>query len=215
MVVILVLIIIIVFGYWYLMLSKTINNVINDVVKGDEGTKSLVVYFTRTGVIETDSDIDAITSASLNRNRGNTEIAAKMIQKETGADMYQIYTERYYRTSFMGTATTALIEKTLNLRPKLANKPDNLDDYDVIYVGYPIWWFNAPMAIGTFLESYDLRGKTIVPFCTSQDNDIDISMEYINNICKDATVLKGLTANQVTEGKIEHWLNEISLMEDK
>ncbi|EHI97604.1 hypothetical protein CDLVIII_0883 [Clostridium sp. DL-VIII] len=215
MVAILALIIITVFGYWYLMLGKTIDNVTNEVVKGNEGTKSLVVYFTRAGVIETDTDIDAITSASLNRNRGNTEIAAKMIQKETGADMYQIYTDRYYRTSFMGTAATAWIEKTLNLRPKLANKLDSLDDYDVIYVGYPIWWFNAPMAIGTFLESYDLRGKTIVPFCTSQDNNIDISMEYINNICKDATVLKGLTVNQVKEEKIKQWLNEIGLLENK
>lgn len=215
MVVILALIIITVLGYWYLMLGKTIDNVTNEVVKGNEGTKSLVVYFTRSGVIETDTDIDAITSASLNRNGVNTEIAAKMIQKETGADMYQIYTDRYYRTSFMGTAATAWIEKTLNLRPKLANKLDSLDDYDVIYVGYPIWWFNAPMAIGTFLESYDLRGKTIVPFCTSQDNNIDISMEYINNICRDATVLKGLTVNQMKEEKIKQWLNEIALLEDK
>lgn len=74
-----------------------------------------------------------------------------MIQKLTGADLYQIRTDRYYRSAFWGTAATAWIEETLNLRPGLATQPENLDDYDVIYVGYPIWWFNAPMAIGTFL----------------------------------------------------------------
>ena len=91
--------------------------------------------------------------------------------------MYQIKTRRYYRKSFMGTAARAWIENTLNMRPALAAKPENLDAYDTIYVGYPIWWFNAPMAIGSFLESYDLSGKTIVPFCTSQDNGIDVSMD--------------------------------------
>ena len=73
--------------------------------------------------------------------------------------MYQIKTNRYYRKSFMGTAARAWIENTLNMRPALAAKPENLDQYDTIYVGYPIWWFNAPMAIGSFLESYDLSGK--------------------------------------------------------
>jgi len=70
------------------------------------------------------------------------------------------------------------------MRPALAAKPENLDQYDTIYVGYPIWWFNAPMAIGSFLESYDLSGKTIVPFCTSQDNGIDVSMDYIRKNAK-------------------------------
>lgn len=64
----------------------------------------------------------------------DTEAAARMIQSLTGADLYQIYTEHYYRKSFAGTAATAWIEEQLNLRPKLAAKPDNLDDYDTIYV---------------------------------------------------------------------------------
>ena len=174
-------------GYIYLFTGAKIKNVSNDVIKGDEETKSLVVYFTRQGVIP--GDVDAVSSATQSSNKGmegsDTEGAARMIQSLTGADMYQIYTAHYYRRSFVGTAATAWIEELLNLRPELAVKPDNLDDYDTIYVGYPIWWFNAPMAIGSFLESYDLSGKTIIPFCTSQDNDISVSMDYIKAVASE------------------------------
>ena len=73
-----------------------------------------------------------------------------MIAQLTGADLFQIRTDRYYRSAFWGTAATAWIEEALNLRPGLAAKPESLDKYDVIYIGYPVWWFNAPMAVGTF-----------------------------------------------------------------
>ena len=77
----------------------------------------------------------------------DTEAAAKMIQRLTGADLYQLHTKRYYRKAFFGTAATAWIEENFNLRPALAALPNNLGDYDTIYIGYPIWWFNAPMAV--------------------------------------------------------------------
>lgn len=106
---------------------------------GEDGTRSLVVYFSRTGEIP--GTVDAVASATPNSNQdmdgSDTEAAAKMIQELTGADLYQIRTERYYRSAFWGTAATAWIEEALNLRPGLAARPENLDDYDVIYVGYP------------------------------------------------------------------------------
>lgn len=84
---------------------------------------------------------DAVASATPNSNQAmegsDTEAAAKMIQELTGADLFQIRTKRYYRSSFSGTAATAWNEETLNLRPGLAAQPENLDDYDVIYVGFP------------------------------------------------------------------------------
>ena len=94
----------------------------------------------------------------------------------------------------------------LNLRPGLAAQPENLDDYDVIYVGYPIWWFNAPMAIGSFLESYDLTGKTVVPFCTSSDNGIDVSMDYIREVSEGATVLDGYRVHNSSLKDVAEWL---------
>lgn len=174
-------------------MGSKVTDASDNVTAGADGTKSLIVYFSRMGEIP--GEPDAVSSATVSSNSeisgSDTEAAAQMIRQITGADMYQIKTNRYYRKSFMGTAARAWIENTLNMRPALAAKPENLDQYDTIYVGYPIWWFNAPMAIGSFLESYDLSGKTIVPFCTSQDNGIDVSMDYIRKNAKNAEVLEG------------------------
>lgn len=200
-------------AYWYLFMGSLIMDASNEVTAGKDGTRSLVVYFTRTGEIP--DTVDAVASATPNTNQfmggSDTEAAAKMIQVITGADLYQIRTERYYRNAFWGTAATAWIEEALNLRPKLAAQPDNLDDYDVIYVGYPIWWFDAPMAVGSFLESYDLTGKTIVPFCTSADNGIDVSMDYIREVSKGATVLDGYRIHNSSPEAVSAWLAEIGV----
>lgn len=201
-------------AYWYLFMGSRIDNVSNEVIPGTEGTHSLIVYFSRAGEIP--DTIDAMASATPNSNQSmdgsDTEAAAKMIQELTGADLYQIRTERYYRSPFWSTAATAWIEETLNLRPELATRPENLNDYDVIYVGYPIWWFNAPMAIGSFLESYDLTGKTIVPFCTSTDNGIDVSMEYIQEVSEGATVLEGYRVHNSSLEDVSAWLERIGML---
>lgn len=202
-------------GWWYLFLGSRITDGSSEVIAGEDGTRSLVVYFSRTGEIP--NTVDAVASVTPNSNQAvdgsDTEAAAKMIQDLTGADLYQIRTDRYYRSAFWGTAATAWIEETLNLRPGLAAQPEDLDDYDVIYVGYPIWWFNAPMAIGSFLESYDLTGKTIVPFCTSSDNGIDVSMDYIRDVSDGATVLDGYRVHNSSLEDVAEWLTRIGMLE--
>lgn len=202
-------------GWWYLFLDSRITDGSSEVIAGEDGTRSLVVYFSRTGEIP--NTVDAVASVTPNSNQAvdgsDTEAAAKMIQDLTGADLYQIRTDRYYRSAFWGTAATAWIEETLNLRPGLAAQPEDLDDYDVIYVGYPIWWFNAPMAIGSFLESYDLTGKTIVPFCTSSDNGIDVSMDYIRDVSDGATVLDGYRVHNSSLEDVAEWLTRIGMLE--
>lgn len=211
--VVLVLVIILAGGCGYLFLGSSVTDASNQVISGRSGTKSLVVYFSRTGEIP--GNIDAVSAATENSNSGmsgsDTEAAAKMIQQLTGADMYQIKTKRYYRKSFAGTAARAWIEEKLNMRPALAAELKSLDQYDTIYVGYPIWWFNAPMAIGSFLESYDLTGKKIVPFCTSQDNDIEVSMDYINDVVSDAEVLEGCRIHNMKSKDVKAWLQEIGV----
>lgn len=216
--VLLVVIVILAGSIAYLMLGKSVDGASSEPTSGDEGTRSLVVYFSRSDVIETDEDTDATTSASLNKVddhlEGNTEMIAKKIQEKTGADMYSIQTKRYYRPSFMGTAARAWIKETFDMRPALTAMPKNLDNYDVIYVGYPIWWFSAPMAVGTFMENYDLSDKTIIPFATSEDNSADISMDYMKKVCKDATVLDGYTANDVSDEAIEQWLQSVGVTQE-
>ena len=200
---------------WYLFFGSRITGISSEITAGEAGNRSLVVYFSRAGEIP--DTVDAMTSATPNSNQAmdgsDTESAAKMIRELTGADLYQIRTERYYRSAFWGTAATAWIEEILNLRPKLAAQPETLDNYDVIYVGYPIWWFNAPMAIGSFLESYDLTGKTIVPFCTSSDNGIDVSMDYIRDVSEGAMVLDGYRVHNSGLYDVAEWLTLIGMLD--
>lgn len=203
-------------AFWYLFMGSKISDASSKVISGKNGTRSLIVYFSRAG--ELSDSADAASSATPNSNQSmdgsDTEAAAKMIQELTGADLYQIRTERYYRNAFWGTAATAWIENALNLRPDLAAQPENLDNYDVIYVGYPIWWLNVPMAIGSFFESYDLTGKTVVPFCTSTDNGIDISMDYIREVSEGANVLEGYRIHNSSLEDVSAWLERIGMLEE-
>lgn len=202
-------------GY-YLLPGGKIENVPDGIVKGDnEQSRSLIVYFSGDKVTDTSRGLDAVSSASMTVREqepvGETTIAAQLIQEVTGADLYQIYTQRYYPSSYFGTAMKALFEEVIHARPEIANPLGNLDDYDIIYVGYPIWWMDAPMVIYTFFESNDLSGKTIIPFCTSVDSSIASGMEDIKRACKDAVVLQGITANHLSEKDVEDWLTEIGI----
>lgn len=95
-------------------------------------------------------------------------------------------------------------------RPAITVSVDNVEDYDTIFVGYPIWWEEAPAMIATFLESYDFAGKTIVPFCTSSSDSIDNSLHIFTELCPDATIAQALTANN--EADIQPWLQELGLL---
>ena len=124
----------------YLFMGGKVTDASDQVTEGEKGTRSLVVYFSRMGEIP--GELDAVSSATVSSNSqlsgSDTQAAARMIQQLTGADLYQIKTDRYYRKSFMGTAARAWIENTFDLRPALAAKPESLDQYDTIYVGDPI-----------------------------------------------------------------------------
>lgn len=151
---------------------------------------------------------DAVASATPNSNQAmegsDTEAAAKMIQELTGADLFQIRTKRYYRSSFAGTAATAWIEETLNLRPGLAAQPENLDDYDVIYVGYPIWWEDMPMPVYSFLEECDFGAKTIIPFITHGGSGASRTVDTISELQPEALLMGNelvLSRNDVAESE--------------
>ena len=96
------------------------------------------------------------------------------------------------------------------VRPEITVSVDNVEEYDTIFVGYPIWWDEAPAMIATFLESYDFSGKTIVPFCTSASDSIDNSLHIFSELCPEAAIAEGLTAND--EAGIEPWLQGLGLL---
>ena len=198
-------------GIWMFGTSRI--EATSTVVAGAPGTRSIVVYFTRVG--ETKAGVDAVSAATMNTNSddpalGGTEAAARLIAEVTGADRVQLLSTFYYRDSYAGTAARAFVERYLSLRPGVSGLPD-LSGYDTVYIGYPIWWFNAPMVVATFLEHADLAGKTVVPFCTSQDNDVDLSMDLIRNSAKGATVLDGMRLHGATAETVRSWLNDIGI----
>ena len=102
-----------------------------------------------------------------------------------------------------------------NARPELTGTVKDFSDYDVIYLGYPIWWGVMPMPVLTFLEAYDFSGKTIAPFCTHEGSGLGMSERYIRQSCPDAKVLPGLAIQgekrDRADREIGNWLKKLGL----
>jgi len=167
--------------------------------------KSLIAYFSRKGN-------NYVGGRILHLPVGNTEVAAKMIQKLTGSDTFRIDTVKEYPSDYTKTTDVAQQELRQNARPELSGGVDNMDDYSVIFLGYPNWWGTMPMAVFTFLERYDLSGKTIIPFCTNEGSGMGHSESDIKKLCHSATVFTGLSIRggsvQKAGNDISAWLRE-------
>ena len=176
-----------------------------------QGKNILVAYFSRTG------DNYAVGNIA----RGNTHIVADMIAEVVGADTFEIKTLKDYPANYKECTEVAKNELEENARPELAAKVPNMQDYDVIFLGYPIWWSDMPMAVYTFMESYDFQGKTIIPFCTSA-GDVLTGHEssIIPEHAKGAKVLDGLgiegkRAQQNPESvkpEVQKWLAKLGFV---
>lgn len=120
--------------------------------------------------------------------KGNTRILAEMLAEKTGADIFEIKADHAYPKEYKAATEAAKAEKEANARPGLTGTMPDLSKYDVIYLGYPIWWSDMPMAVYTFLEQGNFAGKTIIPFCTHEGSGISGTEDYI----KEATGAKVL-----------------------
>ncbi|WP_295296034.1 flavodoxin [uncultured Brachyspira sp.] len=153
-------------------------------IKGTQN-KILIAYFTwsdNTVVENPDSiDVDAETSASM-LSPGNAELIANWIAEETGGDLFSIKTQNKYSSDYDECLNQARKERDNNERPALVGRLNNIDDYDVIFLGFPNWWYTCPMAVFTFVESYDLSGKTIIPFCTHGTGGLSRTIRDLKNI---------------------------------
>lgn len=165
----------------------------------------LIVYYSRKGENYWAGGIRKL-------DKGNTEIAAEMIQEAVGGDLFEVDTVKPYSTDYTTCTQEAQEELRSDARPELKEYLDDLDDYDTIFVGYPNWWGTMPMAMFTFLEHYDLTGKKIVPFCTNEGSGMGHSEADLKRICTGATVARGLaiTGSQASksEQKISAWAKE-------
>jgi len=187
---------------------------IAETVGGVKG-KVLVTYFS---VPETDG-VDAVSSASRVEVGGgmtsNTRYVAQVIADATDGDLFEIKTERTYPASHKALIEAAQEEHDSNARPKLATHIGNLQDYAIIFVGFPIWCWDMPMAIYSFFDEYDFTGKTIIPFTTHAGSGLEGSVEKIAELESGATVIKGYAVHRdriaTSKDGIMNWLKEIAM----
>jgi flavodoxin len=134
-------------------------------------SKALVVYYSRSG---------------------NTEAVAKHIQSLTGADMFRVETTKPYPLGYQETTEIAKKEKNEKARPEIKGEIENIDQYETIFIGFPIWWGTYPMAIATFMDKYNLKGKTVIPFCTHGGGGVDQGFTDISKATPQSTHKKGV-----------------------
>jgi len=165
--------------------------------------KTLIAYYSRKGN-------NYVGGSIVNLPIGNTEVIAKKIQSFIGGDLFEIDTVKPYPIDYTETTNVAKDELRKNVRPQLTANVKNMDDYEVIYLGYPNWWNTFPMAVFTFLESYDFSGKIIIPFCTHEGSRIGTSERDIEKLCPKAKVLTGIAIRGGTVSKadsvVQSWL---------
>lgn len=143
---------------------------------------------------------------------GTTQRMARQIQEITGADMFRIEPVTPYPTEYTPCTEVALEEKNNNARPAISGRVENWDDYDVVFVGCPVWWWTTPMIIHTFCESYDFKGKTVIPFCTYAATYRDETLAEIVNSTPGAAHLtgEGLTSGRINRETIQTWIDLIN-----
>ena len=161
---------------------------LGDVIDSD--TEDLVVYFSHTGT-----------------TRGVSEYLHEVV----GGDLIEIEPVNPYPEGYSDALDPAKKEQRENARPAIANTIEHFDSYEVIYLGYPIWWGTTPMIINTLLESYDFSGKTVVPYATSGGTGIEKSIKDIRSEIPDGNVKDGLLVK--SNDDIIPWLQELGLYE--
>lgn len=171
-----------------------------------ETKKTLIVYFSRTGE----------NYAVGNIQKGNTHIIADMIAEETKGDTFQIVPVNAYPSDYTQCTEVAKQEAETNARPAIQGDV-KVEDYDVIFIGYPNWWGNMPMPVYTFIEKHQWKGKTVIPFCTHEGSGLGDTEKKIKDACKGSTVLKGLAVrgavaqNEQEKAKksVTSWLSQL------
>lgn len=178
-----------------------------------EHKKILIAYFTWAENSSDTSEVDATTSASV-QLPGNVSQMAAWIQQEVGGELFSIRVEEPYPADYDACLERAADEKAENARPKLAEKVSDLSEYDVVFLGYPNWWYSAPMAVFSFLEENDLSGKSIVLFCSYGTGGLASSVKDISAVLPDSQIednVLGVYRDDIPQSQetIQNWLEEI------
>ena len=159
------------------------------------GSKVLVAYFSATG---------------------HTKAIAEYLQAALDADLYEIVPQEPYIDADLDYNTDGCRanqeQNDDSARPAISGSVEDMDGYDVVFIGYPIWWGQAPKIVSTFLESYDFSGKTIVPFCTSGGSGIDRSLSGLHSLAPDADWLTGQRFSaSASATDVQSWVDNLGL----
>ena len=156
--------------------------------------KILVAYFSRTG---------------------NTREIANQIHKIAGGDIFEIQVVETYPEDYEEVKKRAMQEQESGYKPPLKTKVENIKSYDLVFIGYPIWWGTIPAPIKSFLSQYDLAGKTIVPFCTHGGSGLGRSGAEISELCPKSTMLEGKAVRardaKTAQNEVYEWLRKIEI----
>ena len=157
--------------------------------KESKQMKVLVAYFSASGV---------------------TEGVAKQLAEVTGGELHKIQPEQPYTDADLDwrdkQSRSSVEMQDKNSRPAITNKLANMQDYDVVYVGFPIWWYTCPTIINTFMEAYDFKGKTVIPFATSGGSSIKKACEDLRTAYPDVNWKEGKLLNDVSKKELEDWI---------
>ena len=183
----------------------------------DSSSHILIAYFTwadNTVVDDPESvDTDATTSASV-LVPGNAAKLACWIQERTGGELFSIVVTEPYSSDYDECLERAAEEKAENARPELATHIENMEDYDIVFLGFPNWWYTVPMAIHSFIEEYDFSGKTVIPFVTHGTGGLAATIQDITAALPDSTEILepiGIYRPEVDEAQsaVNAWLDEL------
>ncbi len=171
-----------------------------------DNSHALVAYFSLAGEQYKVGVID----------EGNTAVIAKMIAEETDADLFSIDPVDAYPEDYEGKLDAAREEQSSNARPAFIGEVENWEDYDTVFLGYPIWWGEIPNIVYTFMDNYDFSGKTVIPFCTHAGSGLsgteqDIA-DTIHAELRDGLAVEGTTAQNDREDaaqQVHAWLEEV------
>lgn len=152
--------------------------------------KKLVAYFSASGV---------------------TKSAAERLAKAAGADLFEIKPAVPYTPADLDwtnkKSRSSVEMNNQTSRPEIAETLSHMENYDTVFIGFPIWWYVAPTIINTFVESYDFSGKTIVPFATSGGSGMGKTVEVLKTLCPTANWEKGKMLNRVSDQELTTWVN--------
>lgn len=186
------LILTIVAGCMALCAFMTANAQNHNAVMSNQSKKTLVAYFSATGT---------------------TMEAATQLAKAANADLHEIIPAVRYTPADLNwrdkKSRSTLEMEDKSSRPAIANRVENMEQYDTVFVGYPIWWYIAPTIINTFLEQYDLTGKTVVPFFTSGGSGAGETMRYLKPSAPGANWVDPKNLNYMGEAEMKSWVQSL------